>query len=71
MVKLDNESQYQGEWKIEKLLRDGKGFMIWPDGSLYEGYWEENKANGYGRMIHADGDVYEGDWLNDKAHGEG
>jgi hypothetical protein len=28
------------------------------DGSIYEGYWKENKAHGYGRLIHADGDVY-------------
>lgn len=52
-------------------VRDGKGIQIWLDGSRYEGYWKNNKANGRGRLIHADGDVYEGEWKDDKAHGEG
>ena len=51
--------------------RQGRGIQIWLDGSRYEGYWVNNKANGRGRLIHADGDVYEGEWLNDKAHGKG
>ena len=38
---------------------------------MYEGWWDQNKANGRGRLIHADGDVYDGNWLNDKAHGFG
>ena len=41
-------------------IRQGKGRQIWPDGSMYEGWWKENKANGKGRLIHADGDVYDG-----------
>jgi len=44
---------------------------VWPDGSMYEGYWMDNKANGKGRLIHADGDVYNGFWKDDKAHGQG
>lgn len=48
-------------------IRDGKGYMIWPDGSIYEGFWVNNQATGYGRMIHADGDVYDGEWFEDKA----
>jgi hypothetical protein len=34
------------------------GKQIWPDGSIYEGYWQNNTANGTGRLIHADGDAY-------------
>jgi len=33
---------------------------MWPDGSRYEGYWSNDKANGQGKLVHADGDVYEG-----------
>ena len=44
---------------------------MWNDGSLYQGEWHENMANGYGRLIHADGDIYEGQWNNDKAQGKG
>lgn len=42
---------YKGE-------RCGRGKQIWPDGSIYEGYWDRNTANGQGRLIHADGDAY-------------
>jgi hypothetical protein len=69
MVTIDNEAKYQGEWV--DTIRDGRGYQIWPDGSLYEGFWKNNKANGRGRLIHADGDVYEGEWKDDKAHGYG
>jgi hypothetical protein len=69
LVTIDNEAKYQGEWVAD--VRDGRGYQIWPDGSLYEGFWKNNKANGRGRLIHADGDVYEGEWKDDKAHGYG
>jgi hypothetical protein len=66
-------------WSLTSILnrdpisntRDGRGKQIWPDGSLYEGFWRNDKANGKGRLIHSDGDVYEGDWVNDKAEGFG
>jgi len=32
------------------------------DGSMYEGWWKDNKQNGKGRLIHANGDVYDGMW---------
>jgi hypothetical protein len=47
------------------------GHQYWPDGSLYEGFWKADRANGRGRLIHSDGDVYEGDWVDDKAEGHG
>lgn len=71
LTNIENETKYQGEWLIGTEIRDGRGFQIWPDGSLYEGFWRNNKANGRGRLIHADGDVYEGEWKDDKAHGVG
>ena len=40
--------------------------QIWPDGSMYEGWWQDNKANGRGRLIHADGDVYDGEKFIEK-----
>ena len=66
---LENGAKYEGEWLKDTDIRDGRGVQIWLDGSRYEGYWRENKANGRGRLIHADGDVYEGEWKDDKAHG--
>lgn len=69
IIMLENGAKYEGEWLKDTDVRDGRGVQIWLDGSRYEGYWRENKANGRGRLIHADGDVYEGEWKDDKAHG--
>ena len=78
---MPNGAVYTGEWYFiisitiyrnpEENIREGRGKQIWPDGSLYEGFWRNDKANGKGRLIHSDGDVYEGDWVNDKAEGFG
>jgi hypothetical protein len=59
-ILLDNGATYQGEWEKNTELRSGLGIQVWQDGSKYEGYWRDDKANGKGRLIHADGDVYEG-----------
>ena len=71
MIDLPNRSKYEGDWIKGMNIRQGKGACIWPDGSIYEGWWQYNKANGKGRLIHAYGDVYEGQWQDDKAHGYG
>jgi len=60
MVELENHARYDGDWILGRDIRQGKGRQIWPDGSMYEGWWKDNKANGKGRLIHADGDVYDG-----------
>lgn len=70
-VFFENDSRYDGEWNIATNQRDGMGVQIWADGSKYEGFWRNGKANGRGRLIHADGDVYEGEWKDDKSHGYG
>jgi len=68
---VENGGQYYGFWNEETGKRDGKGVMIFYDGSRYDGYWKNNQAHGKGRLIHSDGDCYEGDWANDKAQGKG
>lgn len=83
-VQTEGGGVYRGEWyfifiKIEFNViyqrvgnkRHGRGVQVWPDGSIYEGYWRNNQANILGRLIHADGDIYEGEWVNDKANGYG
>ena len=70
-VEYDNHAIYFGEWEKSKNKRHGRGIQKWTDGSRYEGYWKEDKANIKGKLIHSDGDVYEGEWLDDKAHGYG
>ena len=66
---MDNGARYQGQWNTDTNMREGYGAQIWADGSIYEGMWRKDKANGVGRLIHADGYVYEGNWQNDKAEG--
>lgn len=43
-------------------MKEGYGIQTWPDGSVYEGDWLKNEANGKGKFIYANGDVYEGSW---------
>lgn len=70
-TEYENKAIYYGERSIDKNLRHGRGIQVWIDGSRYEGYWKEDKANIQGKLTHADGDTYEGQWLDDKAHGVG
>lgn len=57
--------------KKNPSYREGRGLMIFSDGSLYEGDWQKDKQDGFGRHIHLDGDVYEGQWKDNMAHGLG
>lgn len=70
-IVLDNMAKYMGQWKKDTQIRHGKGVQTWPDGSIYEGWWYDNRANGQGRLIHGNGDMYIGMWKDDKAHGQG
>lgn len=69
-VELDTGAIYTGEWN-QHNERHGCGTEHWPDGSIYEGHWVRDRANGRGRLIHCGGDVYEGEWVEDKAQGYG
>jgi len=71
MQLLPDNAQYEGQWNKNTGERHGRGYQVWSDGSVYEGYWKDDKANGKGRLIHADGDIYDGYWKDDKAHGFG
>ena len=62
---------YYGEWDMSFFMKHGRGMQIWPDGSYYKGYWDNNKAEGKGIFIHSSGDIYEGDWHNNKREGKG
>ena len=70
-VEYENKAVYYGEWSKNYNKRHGRGIQVWMDGSKYEGYWKDDKANKKGKLVHADGDIYEGEWLDDKAHGFG
>ena len=68
---LENKIIYLGEWDTNFYQRYGRGIQIYPDGSYYKGYWENNKAEGKGEFIHSSGDKYVGNWHNNKRHGKG
>ena len=45
--------------------------MNWADGSSYQGYWRDDKANGSGKFTHTNGATYNGTWIDDNADGYG
>ncbi|CAF1204981.1 unnamed protein product [Didymodactylos carnosus] len=49
----------------------GKGTFIYPDGSKYEGEWNENVREGYGKYSYPNNDTYEGEWKNHQRSGKG
>ena len=44
--------------KREYLIPHGEGRIIWTNGSIYEGNFENGVAEGKGRLIGSDGTVY-------------
>ena len=60
-------AQYKGYFRNGK--REGRGKIIWADGSCFEGEWK-NDERCHGRMIMNNGCVYIGHFLNDKFHGK-
>ena len=40
--------------------KEGKGKSTLPDGSTYDGEWNQNKLEGYGTQLWADGRQYRG-----------
>ena len=68
-ILLKNQAVYIGEWNLLDQ-RDGYGMQIWPDGSVYEGYWKNNTLF-KGRLIYENGDAYDGEWYDNKANGKG
>ena len=47
-------------------MKEGKGQMLWPDGSSYVGQFHNNQIHGIGKYQWADGRFYEGEWENNK-----
>ena len=64
---MDDGDFYIGEFKIDSdpPVIQGKGVMIFDDGSFLQGWWLDNKPDGKCRNVLADGTVTEGifkDW---------
>ena len=63
-------SPYTGD-RNERGEKEGKGKIIWDNGSEYNGQWVANKRSGNGIFIGADGSKYIGQWYQDMKHGRG
>lgn len=48
-------------------VKQGYGSISYPDGTAYEGLWDNNLYNGRGKLYRANGDVYEGEFVNNMA----
>lgn len=46
MVSLQDDGKYEGQWLKGGEQRCGAGIQVWVDGSIYEGQWNGDKADG-------------------------
>ena len=68
----DESAIYCGNMLLNSQnVKQGYGVMKWPDGTIYEGLWDNNLYNGRGKLYHASGDLYEGEFVDDMAQGFG
>ena len=67
-TKLVSQSgdRYEGEVNEKDDRKDGRGHIIYADGSYFEGYWRDDLPHGRGRRIYKSGDFYEGEWSQGK-----
>jgi len=58
VVQLPGKELYLGEWTVEedffkrRKLRQGRGQLLWPDGTYYQGFFLKDKSEGFGRLVH-------------------
>ena len=69
-VLYPNKSIYKGMIN-EKGQREGFGKYFLSDGSIYKGFFHNNKMEGRGRIININGFVYEGEFKRGQSNGYG
>lgn len=58
----ENGDKYTGNF-IDKL-KDGKGvYTSAKDGSVYDGFWLQDKKHGKGKHTLKNGEYYDGEWF--------
>ena len=67
---FSNGNVYMGAVNNNGVI-NGYGVGVLPDGTKYEGYWENDKMHGYGLQTYQDGSIYKGNWNGGKRNGYG
>ena len=68
--KYEDGSFYLGE-KFENI-KNGRGFFTYPDGTKFDGEFEDDIISGYGKLFDKDNKlIYDGEWKNSMYHGNG
>lgn len=49
--------------------KDGMGYRVYPNGSVYMGNWENDFRHGVGTMTWPNGDIYRGEWVSGQMQG--
>lgn len=53
------------------FIKQGKGKIKWRNGSIFEGWWKNDKPNFRGKLIYSGGDIYIGEYVDGKSDGLG
>lgn len=62
--------EYEGYFN-EDFTCDIEGIMIYRNGNIYDGMWNDGKHHGFGQIIFSSGNIYTGNFVNDKMNGIG
>ena len=55
--------------QVLQNLRQGKGRMLYPNGSAYTGEWDVDSMHGKGRLIEPNGTFFDGRWTHGNMNG--
>ena len=64
-----NMDYFEGEFLSGK--KEGKGKLIYNNGTEYIGNFKNNKPDGYGQLTQENGEIYQGEWKEGKINGHG
>jgi hypothetical protein len=68
-IMILGKARYDGAFKDNQ--RNGRGKMMYEDGSIYEGEWKDDRHHGSGKWLSVDGSSYEGEFKMDVKDGRG
>ena len=68
-IKRTKNTMYRGT--LIERKRQGLGVLIYDNGRVYEGEWQDDRRNGRGYELFSNYSNYIGQYLNNKSHGKG